>query len=158
MPVLTPITVIKRDATGAETFRYPGVILRQEPGRVVLEARFNRPDLPFMGTVFRQGDRFVETFYTERWYNILEIHDLEDDRIKGWYCNVGRPAVLEADDRLSYVDLVLDLWVAPDGSQTVLDEDEFVNLQLDDETRRMARAGLDGLKQVFSGDKRPGLG
>jgi predicted RNA-binding protein associated with RNAse of E/G family len=158
MPVLTPITVIKRDATGVEVFRYSGVILRQEPERVVLEARFNRSDLTFTGTVLRHGDRFVETFYTDRWYNIFEIHDLQDDRIKGWYCNVGRPAVREADDRLSYVDLALDLWVAPDGSQTVLDEAEFIALQLDGETRRAAKAGLEELKKVFSADKRPGLG
>ena len=111
-----------------------------------------------MVTVLRQGDRFVETFYTDRWYNIFEIHDLEDDRIKGWYCNVGCPAVREADDRLSYVDLALDLWVAPDGLQTVLDEAEFIALQLDGETRRAAKAGLEGLKKVFSGDRRPGLG
>ena len=158
MPVLTPITVIKRNTTGAETFRYSGVILRQEPGLVVLEARFNRSDLSFMGTVLRQGDRFVETFYTDRLYNIFEILDLEDDRIKGWYCNVGCPAVREADDRLSYVDLALDLWVAPDGLQTVLDEAEFIALQLDGDTRRAAKAGLEGLKKVFSGDRRPGLG
>ena len=158
MPALTPITVIKRNATGAETFRYSGVILRQEPGLVILEAWFNRSDLSLSGTLLRQGDRFVETFYTDRWYNIFEVHDLEDDRIKGWYCNVGCPAVLETDDRLSYVDLALDLWVAPDGSQTVLDEAEFIALQLDGETRRMARAGLEELKKVFSADKRPGLG
>jgi len=158
MPALTPITVIKRSASGAETFRYSGIILRQKPGRVILEARFNRSDLELMGTVLRQGDRFVETFYTDRWYNIFEVHDLEDDRIKGWYCNVGRPAVLEAIDRLSYVDLALDLWVAPDGSQTVLDEDEFDALELEAETRRQARAGLEGLKRIFTSAKRTGLG
>jgi hypothetical protein len=158
MPALTPITVIKRSANGAETFRYSGIILRQEPGLVILEARFNRSELELMGTVLRQGDRFVETFYTDRWYNIFEVHDLEDDRVKGWYCNVGRPAILEADDRLSYVDLALDLWVAPDGSQTVLDEDEFEALELEDETRRQAMAGLAGLKRLFAGAGRPGLG
>ncbi|HEY5156830.1 MAG TPA: DUF402 domain-containing protein [Anaerolineales bacterium] len=158
MPALTPITVIKRNANSAETFRYSGIILRQEPGLVILEARFNRSDLELMGTVLRQGDRFVETYFTDRWYNIFEIHDLEDDWIKGWYCNVSQPAVLEADDRLSYVDLALDLWVAPDGSQTVLDEDEFDALELEGETRRQAWAGLEGLKRIFTSDKRSGLG
>ena len=32
-----------------------------------------------------------------------------DDELKGWYCNVSRLAVLDADDRLSYMDLALDL-------------------------------------------------
>ena len=158
MPSKSPITIIKRNVHGEETFRYTGVILQREPGMVVLEACFNRADLPFMGTVLRFGDRFVETYYTDRWYNIFEIHDLDDDRIKGWYCNVSRPAVLEEDDRLSYVDLALDLWVAPDGSQTVLDEDEFVLLELDVKTRRQAGAALEELRRLFIGKEYPGLG
>ena len=42
---------------------------------------------------------------------------------------------MEAEDVISYVDLALDLWVAPDGTQTVLDEDEFAAIDLDAETR-----------------------
>lgn len=149
------ITVIKRDAAGRETWRYTGRVLERGPGFVRLEARFNRPDLPFMGVTLRQGDRFVETFYTDRWYNIFEIHDRDDDRIKGWYCNIGRPAVLEAADRLSYVDLALDLWVAADGSLTVLDEDEFAALDLDAESRARARAALAELQAAFANRKTP---
>ena len=85
----------------------------------------------------------------DRWYNILEIHDREDDRLKGWYCNIGKPAVMEAGNKISYVDLALDLWVAPDGTQTVLDEDEFAALDLDDETRSKARAALAELQALF---------
>jgi len=72
----------------------------------------------------------VEVYYTDRFYNIFEIHDRDDRYLKGWYCNVGPPAVMEADNRLSYVDLALDLWVVPDGVQTELDEDEFAALDL----------------------------
>jgi hypothetical protein len=35
--------------------------------------------------------------------------------------------------------------VAPDGTQMVLDEDEFAALDLDVETRRQARTVLEGL-------------
>ena len=35
---------------------------------------------------------------------------------------------MESDTVISYVDLALYLWVAPDGTQTVLDKDEFANL------------------------------
>jgi len=51
----------------------------------------------------------VETYYTDRRYYIFEIHDRDDDQLKGWYCNVSRLAVLDADDRLLYMDLALDL-------------------------------------------------
>lgn len=144
------ITVIKRNLAGDETWRYPGRLLAREGTRLVLEARFNRPDLLFMGIVLKDGDRFVETYYTDRWYNIYEIHDHEDDHLKGWYCNISRPAVLEADDRLSYVDLALDLWVAADGRQTVLDEDEFAALNLEAESRAQARRALEELQARFA--------
>jgi protein associated with RNAse G/E len=109
-----------------------------------------------MGILIRTGDRFMETYFTDRWYNIFEIHDREDDRLKGWYCNIGRPAVWEEDATLSYIDLALDLWVAPDGSQTVVDEEEFLALDLDDDTRAQALAGLAELRNMFARKIAPG--
>jgi hypothetical protein len=146
---MTAVTVIKRNLQGEETWRYTGHILRREPNAVILEARFNRLDTPFQGISLKENDRFVETHYTDRWYNIYEIHDRDDDQIKGWYCNVGQPAVLEADDRLSYVDLALDLWVTPDRQQVVLDEDEFAALDLEPDTRSRARLALEELRLRF---------
>jgi hypothetical protein len=146
---MTAVTVIKRNLQGEETWHYTGHILRREPNAVILEARFNRPDTPFQGISLKENDRFVETYYTDRWYNIYEIHDRDDDQNKGWYCNVGQPAVLEADDRLSYVDLALDLWVTPDRQQVVLDEDEFAALDLDPDARSRARLALEELRLRF---------
>lgn len=143
------IVVIKRNPAGEETWRYTGRILERGPDFVRLEARFNRPDLPFMGITLKQGDPFIETYFTDRWYNIFEIRDRDDGRTKGWYCNVARPAVLEAEACLSFVDLALDLWVAADGTAAILDEDEFALLDLDTETRARARAALDELLQKF---------
>ena len=107
-----------------------------------------------MGIDLVTGDRFIETYFTDRWYNIFEIHDRDDDRLKGWYCNIGQPIVLESDREISYVDLALDLWVTPDGTQTVLDEDEFTALDLDKETRSKARAALEELQQLIFKEKR----
>jgi hypothetical protein len=123
-------------------------VLRREPNFVVLEALFNRPDTPFMDIVLKENDRFVETFYSDRWYNIFEIYDRDDGQVKGWYCNVGMPAVIE-DGVVSYVDLALDLWVSADGKQTVLDEDEFGSLDLNEEVRAAALGGLGELKLLF---------
>jgi predicted RNA-binding protein associated with RNAse of E/G family len=92
-----------------------------------------------------------------RWYNTFEIHSHGDDHLKGWYCNVGRPAVLESSSRLSYIDLALDLWVAPNRTQTVLDEDEFAALDLDAATRDQARAALKELQKMFADGKNPDL-
>ena len=102
-----------------------------------------------MGTMIKNKDKFIETHYTDRWYNIFEIHDRDDGALKGWYCHICKPAVIEAEDLISFVDLALDLWVAPDGVQTVLDEDEFTSLDLDPDTRAQARAALERLQRAF---------
>jgi len=151
------ITVIKRTPDGQEVLRYTGMILHQAPGSITLEASFNHADVPVINTTLRRGDRFIETYYTDRWYNIFEIHDREDDQMKGWYCNIARPAVMEDGAIISYVDLALDLWVSPDGTQTVLDEDEFAALDLDTETRSRALAALEELQALFSHNKEPSL-
>ncbi len=147
---MSRITVIKRNLAGEETWRYSGQLLKRTENALILEAPFNLDDTPFMGIFLKRGDRFVEIFYTDRWYNIFEIHDRDDGTLKGWYCNIGRPAVFEAEDCLSFIDLALDLWVAPDGTQTVQDEDEFEVLNLDTETQEKALDALEQLKMRFS--------
>ena len=143
------ITVRKRNEKELVTWEYSGEVLERGRDFIRLEARFNRADMPFQGIVLKQNDRFVETFYTNRWYNVFEIHDRDDDAIKGWYCNVGHPAVWDAPNVISYVDLALDLWVTPDGRQAVLDEDEFDAMKLDELTRIRAREALAELQTQF---------
>jgi uncharacterized protein len=147
------IKVQKKNPDGEVTYEYEGTLLKQEANLLMIEAVFDREDMPFQDVVFKKGDRFVEYYYTDRWYNIFEIHDRDDDRVKGWYCNVGMPAAFE-DGVVSYIDLALDLWVSIDGKQTVLDKDEFDALDLDDILRSGALTELDELQQVFN-DKNP---
>jgi len=144
------VVVIKLNPERQETWRYNGSILKQSGQQVILEAYFNRKDLPFHGILLREGDRFIEAYFTDRWYNIFEIYDREDRRLKAWYCNVTLPAEISAGS-IAYVDLALDLLVYPDGRQLVLDEDEFAELKIDDLTRAGALKGLDELKQFFTG-------
>src|SRR5512141_2439880 len=142
------VKVQKKNPAGEVTYEYEGMLLDRNEHRITIEALFDRADMPFMDVVFRKGDRFVEYYYTDRWYNIFAIHDKDDQKVKGWYCNIGLPAVFE-DGIISYVDLALDLWVSVDGTQTVLDEDEFEALKLDDPLRAGALKGLEDLKTLF---------
>jgi hypothetical protein len=142
------ITIIKQNIEGIETWRYEGRVLERAEGRVTIEALFNRDDILFHEITLLRGDRFVETFYEDRWYNIFRIHDRDDDRLKGYYCNVCYPAVFTGST-LSYIDLALDLLVYPDGGQLVLDEDEFSELPLSPEDRRKALEALDQLEDRF---------
>ena len=148
------IKVQKKNPAGEVTYEYEGVLLSRDETSVKLAALFDRADMPFMDVVFRKGDRFVEYYYTDHWYNIFVVHDGADGKIKGWYCNIGKPAVI-ADGVVSYVDLALDLWVSTDGKQTVLDEDEFEKLELNEELRVGALNGLDELKQLFLNNEPP---
>lgn len=143
------VAVVKLNVSRQETWRYTGEVLRRTPNAVLLVAYFNRDDLDVNGITYRRNDRFVEVYYTDHWYNIYEIHDREDDHLKGWYCNVSHPAEL-SDERVAYVDLALDLFVYPDGRQRVLDEDEFAALALDDATRAQALAALRDLQKIFA--------
>ena len=152
---VTRIKVQKKNPAGEVTYEYEGVLLSRDQTSVTLEALFDRADMPFMEVVFKTGDRFVEYYYADRWYNIFAVHDRTDGVIKGWYCNIGKPAVIE-DGIVSYVDLALDLWVSADGKQTVLDEDEFEALALNEELRAGALHGLDELQRLFLNKKPPG--
>jgi uncharacterized protein len=145
---MTDITVIKQNLDGQETWRYSGRVIRKSSHLIVLEAFFNRPDMPFHGMVFAEGDRFIEAYFDNRWYNIFQLHDREHGTLKGWYCNVTRPAQFYPD-RIDYVDLALDLLVFPDGRQLVLDEDEFESLGLDDDTRHHALGALQELQKII---------
>lgn len=140
-----PITVIKNDHTGREVWRYQGVVLARTPASVTLEAYFNRDDRDDGYMVFRRGDRFVERFFSDRWYNIFELYDVDDGRLKGWYCNIARPAELGAEV-IRQDDLALDLFVYPDGSMLELDRAEFDALPLSDRDRAAALAALQELR------------
>jgi len=151
---VTRIKIQKKNPAGEVTYKYEGDLIARDKNSITLEALFDRADMPFQDVVFKTGDRFVEYYYSDRWYNIVAIHDRDDGKVKGWYCNVGMPAVIE-DDVVSYVDLALDLWVSVDGKQTVLDEDEFAELELNDELSNNALNGLRELKALFKNNRPP---
>ena len=147
------IVVNKLSPQGELKWRYEGEVIARGDDWLTLEAFFDRDDMPFMDTTFKRGDRFVETYYTDRGYNIFEIYGRGDDSLKGYYCNITNPARF-VDGRVEYVDLFLDLWVSAVGIQTVLDENEFLAADLDEETRRFARDALAELQTMFK-SKRP---
>jgi protein associated with RNAse G/E len=154
MTVTSRVRVLKLDLAGKVRWQYEGRVLSIDERAVTLEAFFDRADTPVADVVLKAGDRFVETFYADRWYNLFEIYDRDDGWLNGWYCNIGRPAVL-ADGSISYVDLALDLWVSVDGKQTVLDEEEFRALQLDARDRDRALAALSALQKAFNAQRPP---
>ena len=142
------ITVIKQNAQGVETWRYEGTELLRDKNTVMVEAMFNRDDTTLLDIVIKRNDRFLEAFFNDRWYNIFEIRDRDDNSLKGWYCDICKPAII-TDYQISYADLALDLWVFPDGRKIVVDEDQFNHLELDEDLRNNALESLQDLKDNF---------
>jgi len=145
---MTSIDVVKLNHNGREVFRYPGWVLSRSQHSITLEAFFSWDDTPVEDILLQRGDRFVETFFTDRWYNIFEIYAHDTGMLKAYYCNIGTPAQI-TDGTVSYKDLALDLLVLPDGRQILLDEDEFLQLSLSAHARQQALSGLAALRKEF---------
>jgi hypothetical protein len=147
------VTVRKLDHTGREVISYPGDVLERNSDAIVLCTIWDREPIDLDFVVLEPDDRWTETFYSDRWYNIFEIR-ANDGRLKGWYCNVTRPAKITRDE-VAAEDLALDLWVEPDGSIQVLDEDEFAKLELPPEEREAALEALGQLRAMVAWEAPP---
>jgi protein associated with RNAse G/E len=122
------VRVRKLRPDGSEVFAWNGAVLRCDASGIVLRAEFNVDEVVREYATFRRGDVFVEFYYWARAYNVFQV-SAADGALKGWYANLGLPAELDAEhNELRYVDLALDVWVAPDGSSVVLDEDELAEM------------------------------
>jgi predicted RNA-binding protein associated with RNAse of E/G family len=141
------ITVIKADHLGQEKWRYTGEVVDRGPNWIQIQAFFNGDEGDDGFVVWRRGDRFVEWYYTDRWYNVFEVHEVTDDRLKGWYCNITRPTII-TDDTITWPDLELDLWISPAGTVLLLDEDDFAAVPLDAETRTNALRAVEALRSM----------
>lgn len=137
-----PVTITKVNERGERVFTYPGVVARALAAGVVIQASWTRPAMALEYATFEPGDQFTEWFYSDRWYNIMEVRD-HAGGLKGWYCNVTWPAEITAD-AITYRDLILDLWVDPNGSAMPLDQDELAaNTTLSADMRARAERALD---------------
>jgi len=143
------LRIVKNNHLGEKVWEYPGELISKTDAAYLFRAFFNRDDLLFNGVLFRRGDEFLEYYPTGKWFNIYQIHDRDTKEIKGWYCNITRPFRVKGEV-LEYDDLALDLIVYPDGRAAVLDVDEFESLDISEEDRKLALAGLSELQKIFS--------
>lgn len=139
------------------TITYQGDLLRASADELLILARWDRPTLDLGYVTFETGDQFYEYYYADRWFNVFRIHGA-GGRLKGWYCNVTRPAHLDGDT-ITSEDLELDLFVAPDRTSCLrLDLDEFEArgfAQSDPTTHAAALAALDELERLARAGSAP---
>jgi predicted RNA-binding protein associated with RNAse of E/G family len=81
----------------------------------LVRAYLTRPAVDLGYMQFAPGDILDEHFYANQWYSIFAVYQ-HDGRLRGWYCNVSRPALITATTIHSH-DLELDLFVSPDRQQ-----------------------------------------
>jgi hypothetical protein len=132
------------------TVRFDAEVVCRDAAGVVVRAPWGGGVVDLGLLRFEPGDVLIESYYAERWYNVFELHDAEG-RLKGWYCNITRPAVIRADS-VESEDLELDLLVSADRrTQRLDDEDEFAarNLERDDPAaHRAALAAVEELRAL----------
>jgi predicted RNA-binding protein associated with RNAse of E/G family len=126
-----------------ETWHYWTRVKNVLADGVLLDANFDGEDRPFYGMKLEKGDRFVERYYTDRWYNIYQIFKKDSGDLKGWYCNIAEPAMV-SHEGVTFVDLALDVLVFPDGKLKVLYKDEF-----DTGTKKKSLEAVEELKKIF---------
>ena len=143
------ITIIKLDPAGREKIRYTGELVSRSDHELVVQAAWTLPARDLGYTRFEPGDLFTEYYYTDRWFNVFAISDQPGVR-KGWYCNITEPAQF-FPDRVTQVDLYLDVWVDPSGAPLILDEDEFrAATNLTSDQRTMAQQALQALLTMIT--------
>ncbi|MFI7395987.1 MULTISPECIES: DUF402 domain-containing protein [Streptomyces] len=145
---------------GRTKIRYAATLLHDDGTRLAVRAPWAGDGVRDFGFVrFEAGDVFTEYYWRDRWYAVKEVRTAAGV-LKGWYCDVTRPAVLTGTD-LVVEDLDLDLWRSADGTDVRrLDEDEFAGSGLADRDPAAAAAAvaaLDELERLARGDGFTGL-
>ncbi len=114
---------------------------------LVLEGKFDADiEHDLLGTIV-SGTRSLEYYWLDRWYNVFRF-SRPNGELRNYYCNVNVPPSFNGGI-LSYVDLDLDILVAPDFSFQILDAKDFErNAEVygyDDEIRANAQRALEEL-------------
>lgn len=115
------VRVLKYD--GSEHRRWTSHLVRREETLLQLIGTFDAEvDHLLLGKISK-GTISVEYFWLDRWYSIFRFAE-PTGQLRNYYCNVNLPPTFD-ESVLSFVDLDIDILVAPDFTYSILDEDEF---------------------------------
>ena len=90
---------------------------------LVLDAVFEEEiEHDLLGTI-ALGTVSTEYYWLDRWYNVFRFSD-KSGTLKNFYCNVNQPPSFDGRV-LSYIDLDIDVLVAPDLTYKILDLEDF---------------------------------
>jgi len=117
------IVVSVRKYDGREHRRWRARVAKQEGSLLILDAVFEEEiEHDLLGTI-SSGTISTEYYWLDRWYNVFRFSD-KSGRLKNFYCNVNQPPSFDGRV-LSYIDLDIDVLVAPDLTYKILDLEDF---------------------------------
>lgn len=140
-------TVYKLNHLDEEELHYTGEVLDRSPRHVCIRAIFSFDTMVLPYVTLKKGDIFTEWFYTNRWYNIFRVEDVDTGELKGFYCNITRPAII-SDNSVRAEDLALDVFVKPNGAILLLDEDDYAALNLDQKEQQAVQDAVAEIKAL----------
>ena len=117
------IVVSVRKYDGREHRRWPARIAKCDGSLLVLDAVFDEEiQHDLLGTI-SSGTISTEYYWLDRWYNVFRFSDAQR-QLQNFYCNLNQPPVFDGRV-LSYIDLDIDVLVAPDLTYRILDVEDF---------------------------------
>ncbi len=117
------ITINSCKYDGRLSRRWHARVKRRDASLVVVEGVFEEEvKHPLLGRIVA-GTLSTEFFWAARWYSVFRFRE-PGGALRNFYCNLNTPPVFEKNV-ITFVDLDIDVLVAPDFSYRVLDEDEF---------------------------------
>jgi len=117
------ITVEARKFDGRLHRVWQARLLAQDDSLIVVEGVFEEEIRhPQLGLI-APGTHSTEYYWKDRCYSIFRFLEPTGE-LRNYYCNINLPAEFDGHV-LTFIDLDIDVLVAPDFSLRILDEDEF---------------------------------
>lgn len=148
---LTRVVVRALKYDGSEHRHWPAELAKHVGSLIVLDAQFESEVVhDALGTI-PAGTQSLEYYWLDKWYNVFRFAE-PDGSLRNYYCNINVPPTFDGE-ALTYVDLDLDILVAPDLSYQVLDVEDFErNAELyeyPEEISANAREAVDELLEMI---------
>ncbi len=138
---------------GSVKIEYTGTLKERTDEYISIDTGWSRAPLDHGYALFEPDDIWIETFYFKKNFNIFRIGD-HQGRLKGFYCNVSYAPEVD-NDLIRWRDLAVDIWVRPDGSHLILDEDEFEEMDPSEEQRKIVNDATAQLLRMLEGGEGP---
>lgn len=144
-----PVIVRSFKYDGREHRRWHARLVGVRSSLIELDARFEEEIRHAQLGTISPGTRSLEYYWLDHWYNVFRFLKPTGELLY-YYCNVNVPPVFNART-LCFIDLDMDVLVAPDLSHRILDEDEFeVNMVRYKYPQAVCRRAYQALDELLS--------